>query len=61
MTSHESLIAFQKCDGHAYIYIYIYIYIQHLLPSLATLHDPMPRAKALGNYSGVGETDGWYV
>jgi len=28
MTSHKSLIAFQKCDGH----IYIYTYIQHLLP-----------------------------
>ena len=49
MTSHKSLIAFQKRDGHTYIYIYTYI--QHLLPSLATLHDPMPRAKALGNYS----------
>jgi len=45
MTSHKSLIAFQKRDGHTYIYIYI----QHLLPSLATLRDPMPRAKALGN------------
>ena len=47
----KSLIAFQKRDGHTYIYtyIYIYIYIQHLLPSLATLRDPMPRVKALGN------------
>ena len=27
----------------------IHIYIQHLLPSLATIRDPMPRAKALGN------------
>jgi len=48
---HKSLIAFQKRDGHTYIHIYIYI--QHLLPSLATLRDPMPRAKALGNE--------WYV
>jgi len=29
--------------------IYIYIYIQHLLPSLATICDPMPHTKVLGN------------
>ena len=28
--------------------------MQHLLPSLATIRDPMPRAKVLGNkYLGV--------
>ena len=31
------------------IYIYTYIYIQHLPPLAATIHDSMPRAKALGN------------
>ena len=38
------LIAFQKRDWK-----YIHTYIQHLLPILATMHDSMPRAKALGN------------
>jgi len=43
MTSHKGLIAFQKCDGHTHIYI------QHLLPSLATIRVPIPRAKVLCN------------
>jgi len=30
-------------------FILVYIYIQHLLPSLAVIHDSMPRAKVLGN------------
>jgi len=36
MTSHKILIAFQKCDIHTY----------NTLPSLTTIRDPMPRAKA---------------
>jgi len=53
MTSQKSLIAFKKRDGHTYIYIYTYI--QNLLPSGATLRDPMPHAKALGNKGRGGE------
>ena len=45
------LIAFHKRDEN--IYIILYIYIQHLLMILATMHDSMPRAKALGNYSDM--------
>ena len=37
MTSHKSLIAFQQCERH--------IYVQHLLPSLASVCNPMPRAQ----------------
>jgi len=39
---HISLIAFQSMTD-------ICIYIQHLLPCLATLCNPMPRAKVRGN------------
>jgi len=37
MTSHKSLIAFQQCERH--------IYLQHSLPSLATICNPMPRTQ----------------
>ena len=45
MTSHKSLIAFQKCDGH----IYIYIYTCNTYCHLATICDPKSHAKALSN------------